>query len=149
VSLAAPTDAIARLTKEVTADARLVQVVEGFISASEGETVADVQMVRGDTRPYLDFVVRKEDGTVADLTGSTQVFRIRRLHETTVRIARSCVIQDAPNGRTRFMWQATDWDSGKLDAPGVYEGELEITWADGTVSTVVDLIKIIVREQVG
>jgi hypothetical protein len=133
----------------VVAGARLVQALEGFISASEAETVTDVQMVRGDTRPYLDFVVRREDGTVVDLTGSTQRFRIRRLHETTVRIDRACVIQDAPNGRTRFAWQATDWDAGKLDAPGVYEGELEITWADGTVSTVVNLVKIIVREQVG
>lgn len=108
-----------------------------------------VRMVRGDTRPSLEFQFLKDDGTPQPITGATVRFRIRRKGATAVLITRICTNTDEANGKSRFDWQAADWNTGALDAAGTYEAEPEVTYADATVGTVYDLVTIVVREAVG
>jgi len=108
-----------------------------------------VNMVRGDTRPTLEFTVKNANGVAINLTGSTPRFRIRRKGTTTVLITRVCTLSDPSNGKCQFAWAAADWNAGALDAPGSYEGELEVTFSDATVESGFDIVDIFVREQVG
>jgi hypothetical protein len=39
------------------------------------------------------------------------------------------------------------WPAGALDTAGSFEGEIEITFADGTVQTVYDRLRFKVREE--
>ena len=52
----------------------------------------------------------------------------------------TCTLTNAASGEV-----ATNFPAGTLDTAGVFEGELEITFSDGGVQTVYDLIKIKVR----
>lgn len=108
-----------------------------------------VKVVRGDTRPTLEFVCTNELGVVVVITGSTPRFRIRRKGATTVLLTRICTVTDGPNGKCTFAWAAADWNAGVLDAAGHYEGELEVTYADTTVESVFDPVPIYARDQFG
>jgi hypothetical protein len=111
--------------------------------------VATINMVSGDTRPTLEFTVKDENGIVINLTGASGFFRIRRVGETTVRVSHAVTITDAPNGKCQFAWLSTDWNPGAIDAPGNYEGELEITFSGGGLGSVFPLYQIAVRTEVG
>lgn len=138
-----PVDAVA---------ATVVQVltIDAVLLATTEETVAiQINMVRGDTRPTLELTVKDQNGTVINLTGATGIFRIRRKGFSTVLVSRAVTITDAVNGKCQFVWVAADWNAGALDAPGDYEGELEITFSAGVIGTTFDPYQIYVREQLG
>lgn len=133
----------------VDAAVRQLAPLAAVIKATTEEAVGiEIPMVRGDTRPVLEFTVKDQNGTVINLTSSTQTFRIRRRGQTAVLIERACVISDAVNGKTRFSWQAADWPTGKIDKAGIYDGELEVVFSDSTIGTVYELYDVIVREPV-
>lgn len=136
------------MPEALDAEVRQLVVLEATIRATTSETMSpDVKMVRGDTLPSLQFTVKDEDGTVIDITGATGTFRIRRKGEATVLVSRAITVTNGPLGLCTFAWAAADWDAGKIDAAGEYEGELEIVLS-GNTGTVFDPYDIYVRNQI-
>lgn len=128
----------------------MVLSLDAVLPATTDEIMSlTIPMVKGDTRPTLEFTVKDASGTVINITGATGIFRIRRKHLSAALLSRAIAVTDGPNGKCQFVWQTTDWDTGKLDAAGLYEGELEITFGAGAIGTAYDLYDIIVRDQVG
>lgn len=104
-----------------------------------------IRLVQGDTRPAL--ICTLTDGTTGDalsLAGSTVRLKFRASGDTELRSTITGSITDAVNGVVAFYW-AQDPEALNGDA-GDYEGEIEITFSDGQVQTVYDLLKFKVRE---
>ena len=114
-----------------------------------------INLVTGDTLPELTFTL-KDSNTAAsgltldqnnsvtwapiNVTGATVKLRLRALGSTTVKATLNCVITDGTAGKV-----ATDFPTGTLDTAGTFEGELELTFPNGGIQTVNDLIKFKVR----
>ena len=112
--------------------------------------------VVGDTLPELTFSL-KDANTAAsgqtldaedsstwapiDITGATVKLRVRAAGETTINSVITTTITSGIGGTC-----ATDFPTTAFPSAGVYEGELEITFATGGKQTVDDLIKFKVRD---
>lgn len=120
-----------------------------------------IKLVQGDTKPAL--VVSLTDynsGAALGLNGSTVRMYFRAVGQTTVlatlvaNLLPGIVLTDGTinlnspyntlgsGGRLQFNWGSTDLNQ---DA-GDYEGEIEITYPDGTIQTVYDLLKFKLRK---
>ena len=113
-----------------------------------------VKFVTGDTLPEVTLTLRdsntaasgktldsNDDSTWApiNLTGATVKLRIREVGSDTVIKTLKMSVTDATNGKAATDFPAT-WTN-----PGVYEGEVEITFSTGGIHTIYDLIKFNVR----
>ena len=114
-----------------------------------------LKLVTGDTLPELTFTL-KDSNTAAsgltldqnnsatwepiNVTGATVKLRLRELGSTSVKSTLTCSVTNGSAGKV-----ATDFPAGTLDTAGTFEGELELTFADGGIQTVYDLIKFKVR----
>jgi hypothetical protein len=85
---------------------------------------------QGDTSPSLMVNLLDSSRQSADLTGSTVLFHFRRVRGTTVVTTAPAVIVDAGAGQVRYDWRAQDTATA-----GDYEGEFEVTYADGSIET--------------
>jgi hypothetical protein len=87
----------------------------------------------GDTAPDLQATLKNADGTVIDLSAASAVlFHMREKGSDTAKVERAAIIvAPASGGVVRYVWQTAD-----TDTEGTYEGEFEITFNDGTISTV-------------
>jgi hypothetical protein len=120
-----------------------------------------IKLVHGDTKPAL--VVSLTDATsggALGLNGATVKLYFRAVGQTTIlatvtaQLLPGIVLSDGTinsaspyntlgsGGRCQFNWGATDLNQ---DA-GDYEGEIEITYPDGTIQTVYDLLKFKLRK---
>tara|TARA_B110000259_G_scaffold184949_1_gene233022 strand:+ start:1118 stop:1492 length:375 start_codon:yes stop_codon:yes gene_type:complete len=114
-----------------------------------------LKLVTGDTLPELTFTLKDSNTAAAgftldesdsntwqtiDVTGATVKLRLRELGSTTLKATLTCVVTDGAAGKV-----ATDFPAGTLDTAGTFEGELELTFSNGGVQTVNDLIKFKVR----
>jgi len=114
-----------------------------------------LNLVTGDTLPELTFTLKDSNtaatGLILDesdsntwqpinVTGATVRLRLRKLGSSSLKATLNCVITDGSAGKV-----ATDFPTGTLDTAGTFEGELELTFADGGIQTVNDLIKFKVR----
>ena len=114
-----------------------------------------LKLVTGDTLPELTFTLKDSNTAAAgftldesdsntwqtiDVTGATVKLRLRELGSTTLKATLTCVVTDGAAGKV-----ATDFPAGTLDTAGTCEGELELTFSNGGVQTVNDLIKFKVR----
>lgn len=124
-----------------------------------------IKLVQGDTRPQLKYVVSDETtGAIVDLTGSTVRLRFRALGSTTVLFTlvgalQSGIEDEYGNVTQQLVGQqyavpgsggrvAFQFGAGNLNIdPGVYEGELEVTFNDSSVQTVYSVTKFQVRAQ--
>jgi hypothetical protein len=105
-----------------------------------------IKLVQGDTRPAL--VVNLTDDTTGDpivITGATVLLKFRGLGDDAVLTTLTGSIADGVNGQVVFHWASVP-SSLDVDA-GDYEGEIEITFADGQVQTVYDVLKFKVRSE--
>jgi myosin heavy subunit len=75
-----------------------------------------------------------------NVTGGAVKVRIRELGSTTVKATLSCLITNASAGQV-----ATNFPAGTLDTAGTFEAEIEITFSNGGIQTVYDLLKLKVR----
>ena len=115
-----------------------------------------LDLVAGDTLPELTFTLKDSNKAkegfeldsqdpdtwdVVDLTGCAVRLRLRKAGSTTVATSLTCTVSD-PEGGTCI----TDFSAGGLTEAGIFEGELEVTFATGGIHTVYDLIRIRVRE---
>ncbi len=118
-----------------------------------------LELVQGDTLPRV--VVTLKDASEAasgatldpnnpdtwapiDLNGASVKLRIRELGSSTVKATLTMTVTDPDNGIA-----TTDFPAPALDTAGIFEGEIEATFQDGSIQTVVDLLKLKVRAAFG
>jgi hypothetical protein len=77
------------------------------------------------------------------LTGATVLLKFRAVGSTDLQATVTGTITDGPNGQVTF-YPSTSPEMLQGDA-GDYEGEIEITFSDGTIQTVYDVLKFKVR----
>ena len=114
-----------------------------------------VKVVTGDTLPEVTVGLKDSNKAATgktldaadnttwapiDITGATVKLRIREVASTTIIKTITMTITDATNGKA-----ATDFPSDTWTKAGVFEGEVEITFSDGGIQTLYDLIKFTVR----
>ena len=114
-----------------------------------------LKLVTGDTLPDLRFVLKdassSPDGVTYDandsstwapinLTGASVALRIRLIGSTTVIATLAGIVSDPDNGAV-----VLPFTGNSFTADGLYEGELEVTFATGGVQTIYDLVKFKVR----
>lgn len=103
-----------------------------------------IKLVQNDTRPALVCTLTDANtGLPITLTGATPLLKFRPMGSTTLTATLTGVVTDAANGICVFypasapaMLQGT---------PGDYEGEVSVTFSDGQVQTVYDVLKFKVR----
>lgn len=107
--------------------------------------MATIKLVRNDTAPQLRLALTdSQTGGAIDLTGATVALHLRAVNTTTLLLTRNAVIQSPTTaGIAILAWQTGDLD---LDA-GDYEGEIEVTLADGTVETLFNPLQFTLREE--
>lgn len=113
-----------------------------------------IRMVVGDTRPVLVVTLRDKNTAASGQTldsnvpatwapisvaGATVRMYIREAGATAY-TTRTMTLADAANGVV-----TTDFAAANFPAPGVYEGEIEITFSDSSVHTLQDFIKFTLR----
>jgi hypothetical protein len=101
-----------------------------------------LNLVKGDTLPALVFTVSR-GGVVLNLTGATVKFKFKPAAggAQVNPAADTCTLTDPTNGVATYSWGAND-----LATAGEYIGELEITFAGGTIQTGFDQYLMIVRD---
>jgi hypothetical protein len=123
----------------------------------------NLRFVQGDTRPPLAVSIRTKTGDPVDVsdTLTTLVLKVRALGESVVKDTVSgtkvagLLLEDnqtldtsgayavpGAGGQVEFRWNPTT-----LDTAGSFEGEIEITFNDGTIQTVYDVVRFKVRPQ--
>jgi len=105
-----------------------------------------IAFVRGDTKPNL--IVSLTDsvtGAPIDLTGATVRLRFRKVGATVLSATLTGVVTNATGGVVTFT--PADAPQMLTGPAGDYEGEVEITFADGSTQSVYDILKFKVREQ--
>jgi hypothetical protein len=122
-----------------------------------------IRLVAGDSRPQLIFSITDQDtGVPMNFSETETVVRVklREAGDTEIKATMLCgkligVVNadgtinfaapyNTPGSGGRLYM---DWEPGALDSAGEYEAEIEITFPDGTIQTVYDLLKFRVREQ--
>lgn len=104
-----------------------------------------IKLVQGDTRPTLICTLTDDTtGLAINLTGATVRLKFRRVGSTTLTSTIIGSVTNPTGGVVAFFWssQPTSLDG----PPGDYEGEIEITFSDGTIQTVYDPLKFKLRE---
>lgn len=123
-----------------------------------------IALVRGDTRPQIGTTIKDVDtGVPVNLVGCTAKLYFRAAGGSALQATlngillagiedEDGVISSAPpydtpgsGGRVAFPWAVGDLDTD----PGDYEGEIEVTFGDGTKQTVYEPLKFKLREQFG
>lgn len=101
---------------------------------------------RGSVLPRLLFrVVDERTGRPIDLTGATATFKMRSLSSGAVVVNSGARVLNPSKGLVEYAWRASDTATA-----GVYVGEFDIVFPDGSVLTVPreDTLEIWVVEDV-
>lgn len=120
-----------------------------------------IKLVRGDT-PQITFALQDvQEAAPMNLVGATPRMRFRRegtVLEPLVLVGSLLAGREKDDGtldytspydvvgrggRVAFRFAAGDL----LGDPGYYEGEIEVTFADGTVQTVYETVRFVMRQQ--
>ena len=103
-----------------------------------------IKLVQGDTRPALVCEITDENtGLPVALAGATCRLKFRAVGATTIKATLTGTVTNATGGVVEFYW-ASD-PAALADADGQYEGEIEVTFADGQIQTVYDKLQFVVR----
>lgn len=104
-----------------------------------------IKLIQGDTKPALVCTITDDtSGVPIGLTNATVVLKFRAVGSTTLTATVPGTVTDGPNGQVVFSPASAP--AMLAGDAGDYEGEIQITFADGTVQTVYDLLKFKVRE---
>jgi len=103
-----------------------------------------IKLVKNDNRPLITITVKLDDGTIQSLVGATEVVYFRKRGTDTVLSTLSCThVTDGSDGKTYFKFEGSALN---VD-PGLYEGELEITFGDGDKQSCYDTLRFQVRDE--
>lgn len=102
--------------------------------------MATFNIKAGDTSPSILYTL----SPAVDITGATVVFSLRSEAGVVILNKVAATIVDAENGIVRY-----DWAAG-IAAPGDYEAEFQVTYADASIETYPNdgYIAVVVAEQV-
>lgn len=104
-----------------------------------------IKLVQGDTRPALVVTLTDDQtGNAISVTGATVRLKFREIGSETVLSTITGSVAGTPVGQVVFHWASVPTSLNV--EPGDYEGEIEITFADGQIQTVYDLLKFKVRQ---
>jgi len=105
-----------------------------------------IKLVKNDTLPAIKLQVKDEfTNSPIDLSGvgSSAQVKFRAVNTTTPLSTITCAIIDGVNGIIQF-----DFSGGVLAVePGLYEGEVQITFPGGGIQTLYDVLKFRVRDE--
>lgn len=105
-----------------------------------------IKLVQGDTRPAIVCTLTDENtGAVINLQGATPRLKFRAAGDSVLIATLVGTVTDAAAGKCVF-YPASQPTMLQVDA-GDYEGEIEITFSDGQVQTVYDLLKFKLRQE--
>jgi hypothetical protein len=85
---------------------------------------------RNDTSPVMDARLLTEQKNAVGLEGATVVFNMRNSTGPVVIDRAAVTVLEAESGLVRYEWLTNDTAS-----TGVFQGEFEVTFADGKVET--------------
>jgi len=104
-----------------------------------------IKLVQGDTRPAIVCnIADDKTGLPVDVTGCTPRLKFRQAGVSTLQATVVGTVVNGPTGQVVFYpASAPEMLQGQA---GDYEGEIEITFQDGQVQTVFDLLKFKGRE---
>jgi hypothetical protein len=85
---------------------------------------------QNDTKPIISATLINGDGSVANLTGASVAFKMRKFGETASTVDSAATIASAANGEVTYSWIASN-----TTTVGSYEGEFQVTYADGGIQT--------------
>lgn len=104
-----------------------------------------IKLVQGDTKPALVCNITDEiTGNAIALTGATVLLKFRAVGSTDLTATVTGSVTNGPNGQVAFYPASAP--AMLLGEAGDYEGEIQITFTDGTIQTVYDLLKFKLRE---
>lgn len=104
-----------------------------------------IKLVQGDTRPAIVCTITDDTtGQAINLTGATLLLKFRQVGSSALTASVNGAVTDGPNGVAAFYPASAP--AMLQGEPGDYEGEIEITFQDGQVQTVYDVLKFKVRE---
>lgn len=113
-----------------------------------GDTLPELKITLKDSHSPVEGSVLDPDNSATwgaiDISGASVKLRLREIGATEVIGVLACVATEPQKGKC-----VTNFPVGTLSKAGTLEGEIEITFANGGVQTVFELIKIKVRGQVG
>ena len=103
-----------------------------------------IRLVQGDTRPALVTTLRDEttDAPI-DIGGAAVRLKFREVGATVLTDTLAGAVTDGATGACVFHWTPLSL----AGEPGEYEGEIEITFANGQIQTVYDLLKFKMRRE--
>tara|TARA_R110000822_G_scaffold25627_1_gene77496 strand:- start:754 stop:1080 length:327 start_codon:yes stop_codon:yes gene_type:complete len=102
------------------------------------------QLVQGDQAPQIKAdLKRQDDGSVIDFSGGSCALKFRAKGTTTIlfTLAAVDVGSNFAEGTALFSFSGTQLNLSE----GYYEGEIEITYADGKIETVFKVLDFYVR----
>lgn len=119
-----------------------------------------IRLVQGDTRPQIVVQITDQSNTPINCLGSTVKLYFRRKGGARLTVIPGVLLPGRTNadgtvtnvapyaaagsgGRVSFVWPSETLQV----APGLYEGEVEVTFEDGTVQTVYETIPFKLRAQ--
>jgi hypothetical protein len=102
--------------------------------------MSQLTIPQGDFGFYLNFTIKKADGTVYNLTGYTITFNVwRKGDKTSKYVTGACTIVQADGGTCRYLVVANDFATA-----GKYRSELQLTKSGVQEST--EAFDIVVSE---
>lgn len=87
----------------------------------------------GDRLPSLGCTLLDDTGVAQDVTGATVKFAVRRKNTKPALLDASATVVTAASGIVRYDWAAGD--TATLLGVGDFEGEFQVTLANGKVGT--------------
>jgi hypothetical protein len=103
-----------------------------------------IYLVQGDSgRPQVQTSITDENtGAVVNITGALPIMKFRMVGSTTLQATLTGIVTDGPNGVCAFEMTSTALSGD----PGNYEGEIQITFSNGSIQSVYDPLRFRMRE---
>ena len=105
-----------------------------------------IKLVQNDTRPALVCNITDDTtGAVISLVGASALLKFRPSGSTTLQATLTGSITNGPAGQVTFYPASVP--TMLSGSPGAYEGEIQITFSDGQIQTVYDVLKFQMRAE--
>lgn len=117
--------------------------------------IETIKLVTGDTLPDLSFTLKDSNAAAIgknydandsttwepiDLTNSSLKLYIREIGDSIILKTLNGIVSNATEGKVIFPFT-----NNAFENDGIYEGEVEITYEDGGIQSMYDLVKFKVR----
>ena len=94
-----------------------------------------IELIQSDKLYRLDFTLKDADDVAINLTSGTPIFKVQKQTGTALKFSGTMTVGTPLAGMCYYTVQATD-----LDEYGDYYAEIEITYNDGKIITLSDIV---------